>query len=72
MASLTRKANAADAVVDTVRLAMEVTGGIAFGRAGEIERLYQDVHGAWHHPLPAAQQELLCGRVALGLDPVTG
>ena len=72
MASLTRKANAADAVVDTVRLAMEVTGGIGFGRAGEIERLYRDVHGAWHHPLPAAQQELLCGRVALGLDPVTG
>lgn len=67
--SLNRKANAAEAVVDTARLAMEVNGGAGFSRAGGIERLYRDVHGAWHHPLPAAQQELFCGRVALGLDP---
>ncbi len=50
---------------------MEIGGGIGFSRAGGIEQLYRDVHGAWHHPLPAAQQELLCGRLALGLDPVT-
>jgi alkylation response protein AidB-like acyl-CoA dehydrogenase len=71
MASLTRKTNAADAVVDTVRVAMEVAGGVGFSRAGGIERLYRDVHGSWHHPLPAAQQELRCGRVALGLDPAS-
>ena len=39
-------------------------------RAGDIERLYRDVHGALYHPLPAAKQERFTGRVALGLDPV--
>jgi len=67
--SLTRKTNATEAVVDTVRLAMEACGGQGFSRTAGLERLYRDVHGSWHHPLPAAQQELFSGRVALGLDP---
>jgi len=67
--SLTRKTNAAEAVVDVVRLAMEVSGGHGFGRGSGIERLFRDAHGAAYHPLPAAQQELFSGRVALGMLP---
>jgi acyl-CoA dehydrogenase len=68
--SLARKTIAADAAIGTVRLAMEVGGGIAYTRAGDIERLFRDVHGALHHPLPAARQERFSGRLTLGLDPL--
>jgi alkylation response protein AidB-like acyl-CoA dehydrogenase len=71
-ASLTRKSNAADAVIDTVRIAIEVGGGAAYHVSGGIERLYRDVHGSLYHPLPTAQQERFTGRIALGLDPVAG
>jgi acyl-CoA dehydrogenase len=67
---LTRKTNAAEACIDTARLALEVTGGAGFARSSGIERLYRDVHGALYHPLPAAQQERFSGRVTLGLDPI--
>ena len=70
--SMTRKSNAADAVIDTVRIAIEVGGGAAYHVSGGIERLYRDVHGALYHPLPTAQQERFTGRIALGLDPVAG
>jgi acyl-CoA dehydrogenase len=69
-ASLTRKTIAADAVIDTVRLAMEVGGGAAYSVAGGVERLFRDVHGALYHPLPAARQERFTGRMALGLAPL--
>lgn len=71
-ASLTRKTIAAEACIDTVRIAMEVGGGKAYSRDGGIERLLRDVHGALYHPLPAAQQERFSGRLALGLDPLEG
>ncbi len=69
-AMLTRKTIAAEAVTDTVRLALEVGGGAAYGRAAGIERLFRDAHGALYHPLPAARQERFSGRLALGLDPL--
>jgi alkylation response protein AidB-like acyl-CoA dehydrogenase len=69
-AVLTRKTIAAEAVTDTLRLALEVGGGAAYGRATAIERLFRDAHGALYHPLPAAQQERFSGRLALGLDPL--
>lgn len=69
-ASLARKANAADAVVDTARLALDVGGGAAFAVGTGIERLFRDAHGALYHPLPSARQERFSGRVALGLDPL--
>src|SRR6478672_2832126 len=56
-ASLTRKSNATDAVIDTVRIAIEMGGGAAYHVSGGIERLYRDVHGSLYHPLPTAQQE---------------
>lgn len=69
-AALSRKTIAADACIDTVRLALEVGGGAAFSRNSGIERLFRDVHGALFHPLPREQQEQFTGRVALGLDPL--
>lgn len=68
--TLARKTVAADALIQTVRLAIEATGGIGFMRSSELERLYRDVHGCLFHPLPRAKQTHFSGRVALGLDPV--
>ena len=70
--SLTRKTLAAEACIETVRMALEVGGGMAYSRMGGVERLFRDVHGALYHPLPAAQQERFTGRMALGLDPLEG
>jgi alkylation response protein AidB-like acyl-CoA dehydrogenase len=68
--TLCRKAVAADALIRTVRLAVELVGGIGYTRARPLERLYRDVHGCLFHPLPRAKQVIFCGRVALGLSPV--
>jgi alkylation response protein AidB-like acyl-CoA dehydrogenase len=68
--TLSRKTVATDALIDTVRLALEVTGGVGYTRSSDIERLYRDVHGSLFHPLPRAKQTHLTGRVALGLSPV--
>jgi acyl-CoA dehydrogenase len=67
---LSRKTVATEALIDTVRLALEVTGGIGYTRSSDIERLYRDVHGCLFHPLPRAKQTQLSGRVALGMSPV--
>jgi alkylation response protein AidB-like acyl-CoA dehydrogenase len=67
---LSRKTVAADALIDTVRLAIEVSGGVGYTRSSDIERLYRDIHGSLFHPLPRAKQTQLSGRVALGLSPV--
>lgn len=63
--TLRRKTNAAEACIDSVRLALELGGGMAYARRGGIERLFRDVHGALYHPLPAAQQEMFTGRHVL-------
>jgi len=68
--TLSRKTVATEALIDTVRLAIEVTGGVGYTRSSTIERLYRDVHGALFHPLPRAKQTILTGRVALGLSPI--
>ena len=67
---LSRKTVASDTVIQTVRLAIEVTGGVGYTRSSDIERLYRDVHGCLFHPLPRAKQTHLTGRVALGMSPV--
>lgn len=69
-AALTRKTNATEACIETVRIALEVGGGAAYGRQNGIERLFRDVHGALYHPLSATRQERYTGRMALGLDPL--
>jgi alkylation response protein AidB-like acyl-CoA dehydrogenase len=68
--TLSRKTVATEALIETVRLALEVTGGVGYTRSSELERLYRDVHGCLFHPLPRAKQIPFTGRVALGLSPV--
>jgi len=57
-------------VIDTVRLAIETTGGAGYARSSDLERLFRDVHGAMFHPLPRAKQTQFAGRVAAGLSPI--
>lgn len=68
--TLARKTVAADALIETVRLAIEATGGSGYTRRSDLERLYRDVHGCLFHPLPRAKQTRFTGRVALGLSPI--
>lgn len=68
---LTRKTIAAEALIKTVRSAIDISGGLGYSRAFQLERLYRDVLGGTFHPLPAAKQHLFTGRHALGLDPVS-
>lgn len=70
--SFSRKTVASEAAIDTVRLAMEAAGGVAYSTSAGIERLFRDVHGSLYHPLTAARQEMFSGRLALGLEPVAG
>ncbi|MGW5437491.1 acyl-CoA dehydrogenase family protein [Nocardia asteroides] len=67
---LSRKTVAADALVTTVRLAIETTGGAGYSRACDLERLYRDIHGCQFHPLPRAKQTRFSGRVLLGHTPI--
>ncbi|WP_062985704.1 acyl-CoA dehydrogenase family protein [Nocardia anaemiae] len=68
--TLSRKTVAADALVDTVRLAIETVGGVGFSRSCEMEMWYRDVHGCLFHPLPRAKQTRFTGRVLLGHTPI--
>jgi alkylation response protein AidB-like acyl-CoA dehydrogenase len=68
--TLGRKTVATDALIATVRLAVELVGGVGYTRGSSLERLYRDVHGSLFHPLPRAKQARFAGRVALGLSPI--
>ena len=68
--TLARKSVASDAVIDTVRLGIEATGGLGFTRTSCLERLYRDAHGCLFHPLLKAKQIQFSGRLGLGLDPI--
>ena len=68
--TLASKTVAADAIIDTVRLGIEATGGLGFTRSSVLERMYRDVHGSLFHPLPRAKQTRFSGRVALGHSPI--
>ena len=71
-AMLVRKSIAATAVLQTVEKALEVCGGAGFYRELGLERMLRDVHAGPFHPLPEPKQKLFTGRVALGLDPISG
>jgi alkylation response protein AidB-like acyl-CoA dehydrogenase len=71
-AMLVRKTIVANSVLATAEKALEIAGGAGFYRRLGLERLLRDVHGAQFHPLPEKRQLLFCGRVALGLDPISG
>ena len=66
-AVLSRRTTAGEAAIETVRIAIEATGGIGYTVEAGLERLFRDVHGCLFHPLPATRQEHFTGRVALGL-----
>lgn len=51
-----------------MELALELAGGRGFFRAAGLERLFRDVQAARYHPLKAADQQLLVGRLALGVS----
>ena len=68
--TLSRKTVATNAMIETVRLALEVTGGYGYTRNSEIERHYRDIHGSLFHPLARAKQTQFAGRVAQGLSPI--
>ncbi|MFT5202732.1 MAG: alkylation response protein AidB-like acyl-CoA dehydrogenase [Candidatus Aldehydirespiratoraceae bacterium] len=67
---LSRKSNAADAFIATVRTAVEVAGGAGYSRRFDLERMLRDVHGCMFHPLPRVRQREFSGRTALGRSPV--
>ncbi|MBF6346812.1 acyl-CoA/acyl-ACP dehydrogenase [Nocardia cyriacigeorgica] len=67
---LSRKSVAANALIDTVRLAVETVGGAGYSRTCELEMYYRDIHGCLFHPLPRTKQTRFTGRVLLGHGPV--
>jgi len=69
-AVLVRKAIASRAALATGEKALEATGGAGFYRDKGLERRLRDLHASQFHPLPEKRQQLFCGRLALGLDPV--
>lgn len=69
---LARKTITAEAVIKTCEKAMETVGGMAWLRTAGLERLMRDSRGGTYHPLPAKKQHSFSGRVALGLEPITG
>ena len=71
-AMLVRKTIAAEHVLATVEKALEAAGGAGFYRKTGLERLLRDAHAAQFHPLSAKRQHRFTGRVALGLDPISG
>lgn len=71
-AILVRKSIAVAAARRTVETAMQVCGGMGYYRALGLERMLRDVYAGDYHPLPEPRQHLFSGRVALGLDPITG
>jgi alkylation response protein AidB-like acyl-CoA dehydrogenase len=69
--ALIQKTLLSRACVETVRKAMEITGGKGYFRGYRMEQLLRDVMAVAYHPLPEKKQELFSGRVALGLDPIS-
>ncbi|MBE9167313.1 acyl-CoA dehydrogenase family protein [Pleurocapsales cyanobacterium LEGE 06147] len=58
----------AEAVLNVVDLAMEITGGSAFYRKLGLEKLFRDIQGVRYHPLRGEAQRKLSGQLALGWD----
>jgi alkylation response protein AidB-like acyl-CoA dehydrogenase len=65
---MTGRTLVAKAVLNTVDLAMEITGGSAFYRTIGLEKLFRDAQGVRYHPLREEPQRKLSGQLALGWD----
>jgi len=59
---------AGTAAIAAVEAALEFVGGAAYIRPHLLERMFRDVQAARFHPIGPAQQRMLAGRIALGLD----
>lgn len=70
--TLTYKTICTNACIATVEKAMECSGGRGFFRNSQLERFIRDIKAAPYHPLPEKKQHLFTGRLAMGLDPITG
>lgn len=57
--------------IETVELALELSGGAGFYRANGLERRFRDVQGARFHPLQQGPQAAYAGCMALGLPVAT-
>lgn len=57
--------------IETVELAMELSGGSGFYRAAGLERRFRDIQGARFHPLQPGPQAQYAGAMALGLPVAT-
>lgn len=57
--------------IETVELAMELSGGAGFYRAAGLERRFRDIQGARFHPLQPGPQAQYAGAMALGLPVAT-
>ena len=67
---LVRKTLAVNAALAAGEKAMEASGGGGFYRRSGLERMVRDLHAGQFHPLSEKRQQLLTGRLALGLEPV--
>jgi alkylation response protein AidB-like acyl-CoA dehydrogenase len=54
--------------LDVGSKALEAAGGAGFSRKAGLEQRFRDLQGARYHPLQDRQQQMLAGRLALGLD----
>lgn len=67
----TARTLAGDAMLRCVDRAMELAGGKGFYRVAGLERRLRDIQAARYHPIRAKEQQVLAGRIALGM-PIDG
>jgi alkylation response protein AidB-like acyl-CoA dehydrogenase len=67
LATMTAKAEVAQAGIEVCDLAMDVAGGQAFFKGSVIERSYRDIRAAKFHPLTPEATLVEAGRRALGI-----
>lgn len=65
---MTLKNLVSKAALDVGAKALEAAGGAGFSRRAGLEQRFRDLQGARYHPLQDRQQQMLAGRVALGMD----
>jgi acyl-CoA dehydrogenase len=64
---MTGRQIAGTAAIRTVELALDLAGGRGFFRSMGLEKLFRDIQAARYHPLKSADQQVLAGRLALGV-----
>jgi len=67
----TARTLAGEAMLRCVDRAMELAGGKGFYRVAGLERRLRDIQAARYHPIRAKEQQVLAGRIALGM-PIDG